>query len=123
MDKSPDQIPAQMAQGFFTPSNRKLLNPAILKAVSSIRMYLRFRQFSCTGAITPSLQEAEFFYMRQSAVEYELLSLPFDKTCATLTPIQNAVRLTLLFWICNLHTIPAFFGVHTRNCEPTEGNT
>ena len=84
-----------MTKGFFTPQNRRLLNPAILKAISSIRTYLRFRQISCGGRIRTSPEEFEFFYMRHCAVEYDLLSLPFDGTLATLTPLQNAVRLTL----------------------------
>ena len=84
-----------MAKGFFTPANHKLLNPAILKAISSIRLYLRFRQLSCGGRIRTSPEEFEYFYMRHCAVEYDILSLTFDETLATLTPLQNAVRLTL----------------------------
>ena len=36
--------------------------------------------------------------MRHCAVEYDLLSLPFDEMPSTLTPVQNAVRLTLFIF-------------------------
>jgi hypothetical protein len=94
----PDQMLNQTATGFCTPANRKLLNPAIMKAITSMRTYLQFRRLSCTAAIRTSSQEFEFFYMRHCAVEYDLLSMPFDETPSSLTPLQNAVRLILFIF-------------------------
>jgi hypothetical protein len=98
IDQCSDHVLNQMAIAFCTPENRKLLNPAIMKAIASIRTYIQFRRLSCTGAFRTSPQEFEFFYMRHSSVEYDLLSLPFDETLSPLTPLQNAVRLTLFIF-------------------------
>lgn len=98
LDRYPDYILRETATGFFTPENRKLLNPTIMNAVDSIRTYIRFRRLSCTDTIRNSHEEYEFFYMRQCCVEYDLLSMPFDKSLPALTPLQNAVRLVLFVY-------------------------
>lgn len=95
IDQCPDYMLNQTATAFCTPKNRELLNPAIMKAVASIRTYLQFRRLSCTGAVQTSLEEFQFFYMRHCCVEYDLLSLPFNESPSIITPFQNAVRLTL----------------------------
>jgi len=96
IDKCPDKITSQIGKGFSTPANRRLLNPAILRAIASTRMYLLFRELSFIGVIQPALGEVEFFFSRQRSVEYELMSMPFDMPPPALTLIQEAVRLTLM---------------------------
>jgi hypothetical protein len=98
IDHCPGQMLNRMATGFCTPANRKLLNPAIMKAIASIRTYLQFRGLSCTAAMRSTSQEFEFFYIKQCAVEYDLLSMPFDDGLSPLTPLQNAVRLVLFIF-------------------------
>src|SRR5271156_912102 len=78
IDKCPDKITSQIGEGFSTPANRRLLNPAILRAITITRMYLLFRELSFIGVIQPALEEVEFFFSRQRSVEYDLMSMPFD---------------------------------------------
>ena len=96
--KCPDKTISQIGKGFSTPANGRLLNPAILRAVASTRMYLLFRELSFIGVIQPALGEVEFFYSRQRSVEYDLLSMPFNMPPPALTSIQEAVRLGLMIF-------------------------
>ena len=89
---------SQIGKGFFTPANRRLLNPAIMRALARTRMYLLFRELSFIGITQPALEEVEFFYSKQRSVEYDVLSMPFDMPPPVLTPIQEAVRLSLMIF-------------------------
>jgi hypothetical protein len=57
-----------------------------------------FRELSFIGVIQPVAEEIELLYSRQRAVEYDLLSMPFDMPPPALTSIQEAVRLSLMIF-------------------------
>lgn len=98
IDKCPDKMIDQIGKAFFAPANRRLLNLDIMRALARTRMYLLFGELSFIGVIQPALEEIEFFYSKQRSVEYDVLSMPFDMTPPVLTPIQEAVRLSLMIF-------------------------
>ena len=80
---------------FFRPAIANALGSKLFELIVERRCYIRFVELCFLESLQPTYEEMQLVFATQLFVEYNLLSLPFEKAGEPLTPLQDCVRLSL----------------------------
>lgn len=112
---------------FFRPSVVALLGTDLLQLVDSQRQCTLFTLLHSQGSSDPPLEQIQQAYAQGIALEHQLLSLPFDPGKPSLTPQQDAVRLTLFVFaqptVLMMKPLCAFARAMAGQIKEALGNT
>jgi hypothetical protein len=80
---------------FLNTATAKVLGSELVQLLSELHNYTEFMESCALNIVQPTNEEMRLVYATQIYIEYQLLSLPFEKADYPLMPLQECVRLSL----------------------------
>ena len=83
------------APGYYNYDVKQRLGPQLTEQISRTRLCFRYWCLIYDGEISPELEDSQYFFALQQAMDYQILSIPFEDLDNRTTPTQEAVCLSL----------------------------
>ena len=83
------------APGYYSSDIEDLLGHHLMEPIRRTRLYFRYWCLIYDGVMSQELEDSQYFFALQQAIDFEILSIPFEDSDNKATPTQEAVCLSL----------------------------